>query len=82
MDSSKNFKPRTFFAKTQAREPIPEYSYFQRRFWAGEVELKDSHTKILYGRLHWQRFLESLRQPRYDEALRIVGEDVRNSVET
>jgi hypothetical protein len=54
-------------------ETVPEYSDFHRRFWAGEVKLADNRTKAVYGRVHWQRLLENTRQPRYNEALRLVS---------
>jgi aminoglycoside phosphotransferase (APT) family kinase protein len=54
-------------------ETIPEFSEFSRRMWAGEVELTDSRTKTMYGRVHWQRLQRNMRQPRFDEALRIVA---------
>lgn len=54
-------------------EPVLEYGEFHRRFWAGEITLVDKQTKALYGRVHWERLCHHLRQPRFDEALRIIG---------
>jgi hypothetical protein len=54
-------------------EPVPAYSDFQRRFWAREVDLADNHSKTVYGTLHWEQLRHNLRQPRFDEALRIVA---------
>jgi aminoglycoside phosphotransferase (APT) family kinase protein len=54
-------------------EPVPTYSDFQRRFWAREVDLADNHSKTAYGRVHWEQFRCNLRQPRFEEALRIVA---------
>jgi hypothetical protein len=54
-------------------EPVPAYSDFQRRFWAREVDLADNHSKTVYGRVHWEQIKHNLRQPRLDEALRIVA---------
>ena len=54
-------------------EPVPTYSDFQRRFWAREVNLADNHAKSVYGRVHWEQFKYNLRQPRFEEALRIVA---------
>jgi thiamine kinase-like enzyme len=54
-------------------EPVPAYSDFQRRFWAREVNLADDHSKIVYGRVQWEQLKHNLRQPRFDEALRIVA---------
>jgi aminoglycoside phosphotransferase (APT) family kinase protein len=60
-----------------ASEPAPEFGEFHRRFWAGEVSLKDKQTKADYGRVHWERLLRNMRGARFDEALEIVAE--RNS---
>ena len=54
-------------------EPVPAYSDFQRRFWAHEVGLADNHSKTTYGRVHWEQLRHDLRQPRFNEALRIVA---------
>ncbi|HLJ49231.1 MAG TPA: phosphotransferase [Bryobacteraceae bacterium] len=53
-------------------EPLPAYGDFQRRFWAREVDLADSHSKTVYGRIHWEQFKHNLRQPGFEEALRIL----------
>ena len=53
-------------------EPVPAYSDFQRRFWAREVNLADNYSKAVYGRVHWEQLRHNLRQPRFEEALRIV----------
>ena len=54
-------------------EPVPEFKDYHRRMWAGEVDLTDKDVKVVYGRVHWQRLLENVRQARYSEALRIVA---------
>jgi aminoglycoside phosphotransferase len=51
---------------------VPEFSDYHRRMWAGEVDLADKDVKIVYGRVHWERFLQNVRQARYNESLRIV----------
>lgn len=53
--------------------PVPDFTDYQRRIWAREVDLSDSAVKVLYGKSHWERFLRNARQPRYAEALRIVA---------
>ncbi len=58
---------------TDGSEPVPAYSEFQRRFWAREVGLGDSHAKTAYGRVHWEQCKYNLRQPRCEEALQIVA---------
>jgi hypothetical protein len=54
-------------------DAVPAYGDFQRRFWAREVNLADDHSKTVYGRVHWEQLRHNLRQPRFDEALRIVA---------
>jgi aminoglycoside phosphotransferase (APT) family kinase protein len=55
-------------------QPVPEFSHYHRLIWAGEVDLADKDVKIVYGRVHWQRLLQNVRQARYTEALRIVAD--------
>jgi thiamine kinase-like enzyme len=54
-------------------DPVPEFRDFHRRFWSGEVELKDNHTKTIYGRVHWERLVRNMHHARFDESLRIVA---------
>lgn len=47
-------------------------------FFARYVELAavyptDKDMKVVYGRVHWERLLHNVRQPRYQEALRIIS---------
>ncbi len=56
-------------------EPVPAYSDFQQRFWAREVDLSDSHSKTVFGRIHWEQVRHNLRQPRFDEALTFVANE-------
>src|SRR5580658_485673 len=51
---------------------VPEFRDYQRRIWAGEVDMAEKDVKIVYGRVHWEQFVHNVRQPRYIEALRIV----------
>lgn len=53
---------------------VPDYDGFRRRVWAREVDLADKDVKRMYGKVHWERLLHNVRQPRYREALRIVSE--------
>ena len=55
-------------------ESVPGWRDFHRRFWAGEVDLKDKSMKIAYGRLHWERLVENMRQARFTQAVSIVSE--------
>ncbi len=52
---------------------VPEFRDFHQRMWAGEVDLTDKEVKIVYGRVHWERLLQNVRQARYHEALGIVS---------
>ena len=53
---------------------VPEFRDYHRRMWAGEVDLTDKDVKIVYGRVHWERLLQNVRQARYREALGIVSD--------
>ena len=55
-------------------EIVPEFRDFHRRIWAGEVNLADNQMKTVYGRVHWERFLQNAGQARFNEALRIVSD--------
>ena len=55
-------------------ETVPEFRDFHRRIWAGEVNMRDNQMKIVYGRVHWERLLQNVRQARFNEALRIVAD--------
>ena len=52
---------------------VPEFADYHRRMWAGEVDLAASEVKIVYGKVHWKRLLQNVRQSRYNEALKIVS---------
>jgi hypothetical protein len=52
----------------------PSFRDFHRRIWAGEVNLADNATKIVYGMVHWEQLLQNMRRRRFDEALGIVLE--------
>jgi thiamine kinase-like enzyme len=54
-------------------ETVPEFRDYRRRMWAGEIDLTDKDVKIVYGRVHWERLLQNVRQARYNESLRIVS---------
>jgi hypothetical protein len=54
-------------------EPVPSYSNVQQRFWTREFALTENHEKVVFGRVHWEQLRSNMRQPRFDEALRIVS---------
>jgi aminoglycoside phosphotransferase (APT) family kinase protein len=74
------FYTMAFLYQASPAEPIDwsgtvaEFRDFNRRMWAGEVDLADNDGKIVYGRAHWERLLQNVRQARYKEALRIVSD--------
>ncbi len=74
------FYTMAFLFQGSPQEPIewngsvPGFAEFNRRFWAKEVDLVDKDAKTIYARVHWERFLNNLRQARYREALTIVSE--------
>jgi thiamine kinase-like enzyme len=53
--------------------PVPEFRDYQRRIWAGEVDLAEKDVKIVYGRVHWEQLVHNVRQPRYIEALKDIA---------
>jgi thiamine kinase-like enzyme len=53
--------------------PLPSFSDFHRRIWAGQVNLADNAMKTVCGRVHWEQLLHNVRSARFDEALRIVS---------
>ena len=59
-------------------EPLPSFTDFHRRIWAGEVSMADKEKWVVYGMVHWGQLLHNMRQPQFEEALRIVSE--RNSL--
>jgi len=56
------------------RETVPEFTDFHRRIWAGEVNLADNQMKTVYGRVHWEQFVQNVRKARFNEALRMVSD--------
>jgi thiamine kinase-like enzyme len=54
-------------------EPVPAFTDFHRRIWAGGVNLADSDIKVVYGRVHWERLLQNMQDARFNEALQIVS---------
>jgi hypothetical protein len=57
---------------------VPEFRDYQRRIWAGGVDLAEKDVKIVYGRVHWEQLMQNVRQARYVEALRIVSDRERS----
>jgi aminoglycoside phosphotransferase (APT) family kinase protein len=55
-------------------EKLPSFRDFHQSIWVGRVDLADNDTKSVYGRIHWEQLLRTVRQAQFDEALRIVSE--------
>ncbi|WP_321476348.1 phosphotransferase [uncultured Paludibaculum sp.] len=53
---------------------VPGFDDYHRRMWAREVDLADNDVRLTYGRVHWERVVQNVRQARYKEALRIVSQ--------
>jgi Phosphotransferase enzyme family len=53
-------------------EQAPDFETFHQRMWAGEINLADQATKVIYGRLHWAQLVQNMRQTRFAEALKIL----------
>lgn len=79
------FAAALFLLLASAVKPIrqserpPSFRDFHQRIWAGEIDLADNDLKIVYGMVHWEQLLHNVRQPCFDEALRIVSE--RNAIQ-
>jgi hypothetical protein len=54
--------------------PIPTFEEFNRRVWAGELDLADKDVTVVHGRVHWARLLQNVGQARYREALSILAD--------
>jgi thiamine kinase-like enzyme len=57
---------------------VPEHREYNRLIWAGKIDLTNKAVKNVYGRVHWDRLRQNVRQVRYREALRIVSERKAN----
>jgi thiamine kinase-like enzyme len=55
-------------------ESLPSFRNFHQRIWAGEVNLMDQATRIVYGRVHWEQLLQNVRQARFEDAFSIVSD--------
>jgi hypothetical protein len=72
------FSAAVFLLLGAAGKPIrkdedpPSFDHFHQRIWAGEIDLADNALKVVYGRVHWEQLLRNLRQPDFEQALRIV----------
>ncbi|MBN9661782.1 MAG: phosphotransferase [Acidobacteria bacterium] len=51
----------------------PGFREIQRRMRAGELDIGEKDAKLALGRAHWEQLVDTVRQPRYREALTIVS---------
>ncbi len=55
------------------RGNVPAFHDFLDRVWTGEINLVDKSQMVVNGQVHWAQLLDNLRQSRFNDALRIVG---------
>ena len=55
-------------------EKTPEFKVFHQRMWAGDVDLKDKATRIVFGRVHWEQLVQNMQRARFSEAVRIISD--------
>jgi thiamine kinase-like enzyme len=65
-----------------APDHVPSFEEFYGRVWDGEVNFADKSQQITTGFVHWNRLLGNLRQPRFEEAMRIVSSRHGNNTRT
>jgi thiamine kinase-like enzyme len=58
-------------------EEVPPFADFHKAMWTGDIKVEDSHSKIIYGRVHWNRLSRNMRQQRFDETVGIVSRQHR-----
>lgn len=54
-------------------EDVPHFADFHKGIWTGDIKVADSHTKIIYGRVHWNRLSTNMRLARFGEVVKIVS---------
>jgi thiamine kinase-like enzyme len=59
-------------------ENAPQWREFHRQFWTGAVKLEDNQMKTAYGRVHLEQLLQNVREPRFNEAMRVISEPNRS----
>ena len=58
---------------TEPTAPMPALTDLNNRIWAGEVSLATAEAKLQYGRVHMNQLLQTMREVRMQDALRIVS---------
>lgn len=54
-------------------EALPDWQSFHRGLTLNEIDVADDRVKIQYARLHFNRALENMRSPRFEESLALVA---------
>jgi len=58
----------------EPRDQPPAFTDFYQRLWSGEINLSDKSTKRVFGQIHWERLQHNMRQPRWNQAVKILSE--------
>jgi hypothetical protein len=53
-------------------EALPDWQSFHRGLTLNQIDVGDDRVKIQYARLHFNRALENMRSPRFEESLALV----------
>ena len=59
----------------EANAKVPAFRDFHNRVWAGEISLAGAEAKVQYARVHLTQASQDMRSARFQEALRIVGDN-------
>jgi len=82
------FSASVFLMLGSAGQPIAlpydllSFEDFYSRIWAGEINLADKNQQIVCGLVHWRRLLSNIRQPRFEEALKVLSSRHSTDVRT
>jgi thiamine kinase-like enzyme len=55
-------------------DEVPAFRDFHDRLWSGQISLASNEMKLQYGRVHMKQVLQNMREPRFEDAIRIVSE--------
>jgi hypothetical protein len=67
-----------FGSSGKAVEPnakVPAFQDFHNRVWGGEISLAGAEAKVQYARVHLNQASQDMRSARFQDALRIVGDN-------
>jgi aminoglycoside phosphotransferase (APT) family kinase protein len=57
----------------EVSEELPDWQSFHRGLTLNEIDVADDRVKIQYARLHFNRALENMQSPRFEESLALVA---------